>query len=62
MPFSPSKNAADFVNEVEKFDEIFLASTTSEVMPVIEIDERTIGNGKPGPITIKLQNEFSKLY
>lgn len=39
-------------------DEIFLTGTAAEVTPIREIDFRTIGTGKPGPITKKLQAEY----
>lgn len=39
-------------------DEVFLTGTAAEVVPVKEIDEREIGDGKPGPITRKLQETF----
>lgn len=39
-------------------DEVFLTSTIMEIMPVVEIDGRKIGNGKPGEITRKLREEF----
>lgn len=34
--------------------EAFLTSTTMKVMPIVQIDETVIGNGKPGPIALKL--------
>lgn len=39
-------------------DEIFLTGTAAEITPVREIDRRTIGAGKPGPITQKLQRDY----
>ncbi|WP_085523796.1 D-amino-acid transaminase [Tuberibacillus sp. Marseille-P3662] len=36
-------------------DEMFITSTTMEVMPVISLDGTTIGSGQPGPITQSLQ-------
>jgi len=33
---------------------VFLTGTAAEVISVIELDKRTIGDGKPGPITKKL--------
>ncbi len=42
-------------------DECFLTGTAAEIMPVISIEERTIGNGKPGKATLKLMQEFRKL-
>jgi branched-chain amino acid aminotransferase len=32
-------------------DEAFLTSTTREVVPIVKVDERTIGRGVPGPVT-----------
>lgn len=46
------------LEELEQADEVFLSSTTSEVMPIIEIDGRIISTGVPGPITRKLQELF----
>ncbi|MBN1437297.1 MAG: branched-chain-amino-acid transaminase [Sedimentisphaerales bacterium] len=39
-------------------DEIFLTGTAAEVIGVVEIDGRTIGMGKPGPITRELLAKF----
>jgi branched-chain amino acid aminotransferase len=39
-------------------EEVFITGTAAELTPVIEIDRRRIGNGKPGPITRSLQNAF----
>ena len=39
-------------------DEVIVSSTTSEVTPVIDVDGQTIGSGKPGEWTRKLQAQF----
>jgi branched-chain amino acid aminotransferase len=39
-------------------DEMFLTGTAAEVTPVREVDHRKIGEGKPGPITKKIQAAF----
>jgi len=39
-------------------DECFLTGTGAEIMPVIKIDGRVIGNGKPGEITRQLVEEY----
>ncbi len=39
-------------------DEFFLTGTAAEVIGVIEIDGRVIGNGKPGPVTKLLRKKF----
>ncbi len=42
-------------------DECFLTGTGAEIMPVIKIDGRVIGNGKPGALTRKLVSEYHAL-
>jgi branched-chain amino acid aminotransferase len=39
-------------------DEVFLSGTAAELVPVREIDDHAIGNGRPGPITTELQRIF----
>lgn len=39
-------------------DEAFFTGTAAEVTPIREVDGRAIGEGKPGPITKKLQSIF----
>jgi branched-chain amino acid aminotransferase len=39
-------------------DEVFVTGTAAELTPVREIDNRTIGTGKPGQITLALQKAF----
>ena len=41
-------------------DEFFLTGTATEVIGVVEIDGRVIGDGKPGPVTKLLEKEFFK--
>jgi branched-chain amino acid aminotransferase len=42
-------------------DECFLTGTAAEMIPVVKVDGRPIGDGKPGPITRALLKEFRKL-
>jgi len=42
-------------------DECFLTGTAAEVVPVVRIDKRLIGSGKPGPMTKRLGEEFHRL-
>ncbi|MEM4794255.1 MAG: aminotransferase class IV, partial [Pyrobaculum sp.] len=46
--------------EVYTADEVFLVGTAAEVTPVVEVDNRPIGDGKPGPITTKLATIYEK--
>jgi D-alanine transaminase len=41
-----------------EMDEFFMSSTTSEVMPIVQIDGHKIGEGAPGELTRKLQEAF----
>jgi len=47
--------------ELLKADEIFLTGTIKKVMPVSHLDGRTVGLGKPGPITLKLLRLYDDL-
>src|SRR5262245_14457349 len=46
--------------DLETADEAFITGTTREVTPVVKIDDRQIGNGRPGPMTQKLLAAFRK--
>jgi D-alanine transaminase len=46
------------VKEAKAAKEAFLTSTTSYVLPVVRIDETKIGDGKPGPITLRLRELY----
>jgi branched-chain amino acid aminotransferase len=41
-------------------DEMFLTGTAAEVIAVIDVDRRSIGDGTPGPITVDLQKRFKE--
>ncbi len=41
-------------------DEVFFTGTAAEVVPVVEIDDRTVGTGKPGTITRSLIDIFHR--
>jgi branched-chain amino acid aminotransferase len=47
--------------ELFNAEEVFFTGTAAEVVPVREINKRTIDTGNPGPITKKLMEEFTKL-
>ena len=39
-------------------DEAFLTSSTRELVPIVQADDRRIGNGAPGPVTRTLLDRF----
>jgi D-alanine transaminase len=46
------------VEEAKAAREAFITSATNTVMPVVTIDGKTVGNGAPGLLTLKLRAEF----
>ena len=48
-------------SELIMSDEIFLTGTAAEITPVISMDSKKIGNGKPGDITKKMMQEYSDI-
>jgi branched-chain amino acid aminotransferase len=48
-------------HDVYTADECFLTGTAAEVIPIVKVDGRPIGNGKPGPITRQLRESFHQL-
>lgn len=48
-------------HDIYTADECFLTGTAAEVIPVVELDGRSIGTGQPGPITRDLLARFHRL-
>ncbi|MDX5437978.1 MAG: aminotransferase class IV, partial [Pontibacter sp.] len=49
------------LEEVYQAKETFLTSTTKRILPIVQIDHRQIGNGKPGDITLELLQDLKAL-
>ena len=49
------------LHDLYNADECFLTGTGAEIVPVIEIDGREIGGGKPGPVQKQLLEAFKKI-
>jgi len=47
--------------DIYNADEVFLTGTAAEVIGVVEVDRRKIGNGKPGKVTRKLESLYRKI-
>jgi len=41
-------------------DEAFLTSTSKEIVPIVRVDDRVIGSGRPGPITLRLLDAYRR--
>ncbi len=50
------------VNELLSADEVFITSTSNEVMPVVRVGDAVIGTGEPGPVTRNLQGLYEESF
>src|SRR5438094_3480117 len=57
----PTRVAPMSVEDVLAADELFFSGTAVEVTAIREIDGRTIGDGKPGPVTRRIQETFNRV-
>lgn len=48
-------------DELLATDELFITSTTSEILPIVKVNDQVIGNGKPGTITNQLYKKFMEV-
>lgn len=46
------------LNEVENADEVFFCGTATEIAPVVEVNDKKIGNGKLGELTSRIKNKY----
>jgi branched-chain amino acid aminotransferase len=46
-------------SELYVADEVFMCGTAAAVAPVVEIDRRQIGDGEPGPLTLRVQDLYN---
>ena len=47
-------------SEVRSADELWLSSSTKEVLPIVQLDGRPIGNGRPGPIYARMDKGYQQ--
>ena len=56
----PTREATLHDKDLFGADELFLTSTTREIVPIVQVDDRKVGAGRPGPVTGKLLAEFRR--
>lgn len=49
------------IEEIRSAAEIFMTSTTKRLLPITRVDDLIIGNGKAGPVTTQLNEDFIKM-
>ena len=47
-------------DEIPRLSELFLTGTTTDVMPVVRLDDEPVGKGKPGELTKRLQRVLAE--
>ncbi len=47
--------------DLKAAEEVFLTGTITEIMPIVRVDGSPVGAGRPGPVTRRLQEAFSRL-
>ena len=58
IPFIEKKFTPE---ELLQADEVFITSTTSEILPIVNVDGKSIGDGNPGEWTMKAYKKFREL-
>ena len=56
----PVRDAILHDSDLETADEMFITSTTREILPVTSIDHRLVGAGTPGPVTRALAEAYRR--
>lgn len=54
----PLSERVIFEHELKTADELFLAGTTVEIMPITRVGDHPVGTGQPGPVTTRLRELF----
>ena len=49
-------------DDLRAADEAFLTSSAGGIMPVTKVDDKVIGNGSPGPLTLRLKDLYWALH
>ncbi|MEJ7809838.1 MAG: aminotransferase class IV, partial [Gemmatimonadaceae bacterium] len=50
----PLRESPMLLDELRSASELFLTGTTTDVMPIVRVDGRLVGEGRPGPVAARL--------
>jgi branched-chain amino acid aminotransferase len=56
----PAAEASLRPGDLEAAEEVFLTSTVREILPVVQLGDRPVGGGRPGPVTARLHEAFRR--
>ncbi len=57
----PIEECPILLSELSQAEEAFITASSKEIVPVVQIDDLTIGNGTPGPRTYELEQRFIEM-
>ena len=57
----PVRETAIQEQQLTQANELLIVGTTTEITPVVQVDDWSVSDGKPGPITTRLQRAFREL-
>ncbi|MBC7869982.1 MAG: hypothetical protein H7Y09_04025, partial [Chitinophagaceae bacterium] len=49
------------LDELSQADEVFITASNKQVMPIVQINDRTIGAGVPGELTKRVMTMFTEM-
>jgi branched-chain amino acid aminotransferase len=58
----PLESRAVPADEVRRADEVFVTSTAGGIIPVTKVDGERVGDGEPGPVTLRLREAYWDLH
>ncbi|MFX4262783.1 aminotransferase class IV [Pelotomaculum propionicicum] len=50
------------ISDLMKAEEVFITGTVAEIVPVVNVDGKIIGGGRPGPLTARIHKGFASLH
>jgi D-alanine transaminase len=57
----PCRESPILVERLQEAEELMIVGTTTEILPVVQVDDWKVGDGKPGPLTKRLQQQFRRV-
>jgi D-alanine transaminase len=54
------KQTSLHADQLAEIDELFITATPEEIIGIVELDGKKVGDGRPGPITRRLQDAFQE--
>jgi len=59
---TPVREEPLFASDLHRLSELFLTGTSTDVMPVVTLDGRPVGDGRPGPVAARLYGALAEHY